>query len=49
MEYEALIARMILALEMGASRLTAKPDSQLVTHQVYRQYQAKEAQLIIYL
>lgn len=40
---------MILAMEIGASRLIAKSDSQLVTNQVSRQYKAKEPVLIKYL
>jgi len=38
-EYEALIAGMLFAKEMGARSLLAKSDSQLVTGQVTREYQ----------
>lgn len=48
-EYKALISCMILALEMGASRLKAKSDSQLVSNQVSGKYQAKESHLIKYM
>lgn len=48
-EYKALIANMILALEMGVTRLKAKSDSQLVANQIPCQYQAKEPQMIKYL
>ena len=41
-EYEALIAGMLLAKEMGAQSLLAKSDSQLVTGQVTGEYQAKD-------
>lgn len=37
-EYDTLIAGMILALEMGATRLKAKNDSQLVANQVSGHY-----------
>jgi len=48
-EYEALIAGMLLAKERGAQSLLAKSDSQLVTGQVTREYQAKEPQMVAYL
>lgn len=48
-EYETLIARMILALEIRASKLKAKSDSQLVANQISRKYQAKKPHLIRYL
>jgi len=48
-EYEALIARMLLAKEMGAKGLLAKSDSLLVTGQVTREYQAKDPQMATYL
>ena len=48
-EYEALIAVMLLAKEMGAQSLLAKSDSQLVTGQVIGEYQAKDAQMAAYL
>lgn len=47
-EYGASIVDMVLALEMGSSKLNAKRDSQLVTDKVSEQYQAKESQLIKY-
>lgn len=47
-EYKALIIDMILALEMRATRLKAKNDSQLVANQVLGQYQANEHMLIKY-
>jgi len=48
-EYEALIAGMLLAKEMGAKRLLAKSDSLLVTGQVTVEYQAKDPQMVAYL
>ncbi|XP_068486823.1 uncharacterized protein [Phaseolus vulgaris] len=48
-EYEALIAGMLLAKEMGAQSLLAKTDSQLVTGQVTGEYQAKDPQMDAYL
>lgn len=48
-EYEALITGMISTLEMRASRLKAKSDSQLVTNHVSRSCQAKVPQQIRYL
>jgi len=48
-EYEALIAGMLLAKEMGAQSLLAKSDSQLVTGQVTGEYQAKDPQMAAYL
>ena len=48
-EYEALIAGMLLAKEMGAQSLLAKSDSQLVTGQVTGEYQAKDPQMVAYL
>ncbi|XP_068497486.1 uncharacterized protein [Phaseolus vulgaris] len=48
-EYEALIARMLLAKEMRARSLIAKSDSQLVTGQVTGEYQAKDPQMAAYL
>jgi len=48
-EYEALIAGMLLAKEMGAQSLLAKSDSQLVTGQVTGEYQAKDPQMSAYL
>ena len=40
---------MVVALEMGASRLKAKSDYQLVANQVVGEYQAKEPLLIRYI
>lgn len=48
-EYGASTVDMVLALEMGSSKLKAKSDSQLVVDQVSEQYQAKESQLIKYM
>jgi len=48
-EYEALIAEMLLAKEMGARRLMAKTDSLLVTGQVTGEFQAKDPQMATYL
>ncbi|XP_027935092.1 uncharacterized protein LOC114190415 [Vigna unguiculata] len=48
-EYEALIAGMLLAKEMGVSRLLVKSDSALVTGQVKGEFQARVPQLAKYL
>jgi len=48
-EYEALIAGMLLAKEMGARGLLAKSDYLLVTGQVTGEYQAKDPQMAAYL
>ena len=48
-EYEALIAGMLLAKEMGAQSLLVKSDSQLVTRQVTGEYQAKDPHMAAYL
>ena len=48
-EYEALIAGMLLAKEMGAKSLMVKSDSLLVTGQVIGEYQAKDPQMVAYL
>jgi len=48
-EYEALIAGMLFAKEMGAQSLLAKSDSQLVTGQVTGEYQAKDPQTAAYM
>jgi ribonuclease HI len=48
-EYEALIAGMTLAQEMGAENLRAKSDSQLITSQISGEYQTKDSQLSRYL
>jgi len=44
-KYEALIAGMLLAKEMGAKGLLAKSDNLLVTGE----YQAKDPQMVAYL
>jgi len=41
-EYEALIAGMLLAKELGAQSLLVKSDSLLVTGKVIGEYQAKD-------
>ena len=48
-EYEALIAGILLAKEMGARVLMAKSDSLLVTGQVTGEFQAKDPQMAGYL
>ncbi|XP_020202547.1 uncharacterized protein LOC109788270 [Cajanus cajan] len=48
-EYEALLAGMTLAKEMGATSLSARSDSQLITRQVVGTFQAKDPQLAKYL
>jgi len=48
-KYEALIAGMLLAKEMGAKSLLAKSDSLLLTGQVMGEYQAKDPQMAAYL
>jgi len=48
-EYEALIAGMLLAKEMGARSLVAKSDSLLVTGPVTGEYQATDPQMDAYL
>ncbi|XP_068498197.1 uncharacterized protein [Phaseolus vulgaris] len=48
-EYEALIAGMLLAKEMGAKSLLTKSDSLLVTGQVMGEYQAKDPKMAPYL
>ncbi|XP_068500591.1 uncharacterized protein [Phaseolus vulgaris] len=48
-EYEAPITGMLLAKEMRAWSLLAKSDSQLVTGQVTREYQANDPQMAAYL
>jgi len=48
-EYEALIAGMLLAKEMGGRSLLAKSDSLLVTGRVTGEYQAKDPQMAAYL
>ena len=48
-EYEALIAGMLLAKEMGAQNLLVKSDSQLIMGQVSGEFQAKDPQMAAYL
>ena len=48
-EYEALIADILLAKEMGAKVLMAKSDSLLVTRQVTGDFQDKDPQMAAYL
>ena len=48
-EYEALIAGLNLALEMGVKNLTVKTDSQLVSSQILGDYQARDGCLSKYL
>ncbi|XP_068504510.1 uncharacterized protein [Phaseolus vulgaris] len=48
-EFEALIAGILLAKEMGAKVLVAKSDSLLVTGQVTGEFQAKDPQMAAYL
>ncbi|GKB49806.1 reverse transcriptase domain-containing protein, partial [Tanacetum coccineum] len=48
-EYEALIARLRIAEEMGVKNLQANVDSRLVANQVNGTYIAKEAYMIRYL
>ena len=48
-KYEALIAGMLLAKEMGVQSLVVKSDSQLVTGQVIGEYHAKDPQMEAYL
>jgi len=48
-EYEALVAGLLLAKEMGAQSLLVKNDSLLVTGQVMGGYQVKDPQMALYL
>ncbi|XP_057418949.1 uncharacterized protein LOC130713175 [Lotus japonicus] len=48
-EYEALIAGLRLAIELGVQKLFIKGDSQLVVKQVNGEYQVKDPQLSKYL
>jgi ribonuclease HI len=48
-EYEALIAGMTLAQEMGAENLREKSDSQFIKSQITGEYQTKDFQLVKYL
>ncbi|XP_020963435.1 uncharacterized protein LOC110265035 [Arachis ipaensis] len=48
-EYEALLGGLVLAREVGATRLEVCSDSQVVTAQVNRSYQARDSLLQKYL
>jgi len=48
-EYEALVAGMLLAKELGTRSLLVKSDSLLITRQVTGEYQAKDPQMASYL
>ncbi|GJR53206.1 reverse transcriptase domain-containing protein [Tanacetum coccineum] len=48
-EYEALMAGLRIAEQMGVQNLTAKVDSRLVANQINRTYVAKEQSMIQYL
>lgn len=48
-EYEELIQGIMLTSEMGAKRLAAYSDSQLVVEQVNGNYKAKEPSMVKYL
>jgi len=48
-EYEALLAGMCLAIEVGVKDLEAKSDSQMVFGQVTGSFQTKDPQLLMYL
>ena len=48
-EYEALIAKMLLAKEMGVTNLLVKSDSALVVMQLKGEFQARDPQLAKYL
>jgi len=48
-EYEALVAGLLLARELGARSLMVKSDLLLVTGQVTGEYQAKDPQMASYL
>ncbi|XP_068477236.1 uncharacterized protein [Phaseolus vulgaris] len=48
-EYEALIAGILFAKEMGVKVLMAKSDSLLITGQVTGEFQAKDPQMAAYL
>ncbi|XP_014493263.1 uncharacterized protein LOC106755592 [Vigna radiata var. radiata] len=47
-KYEALIAGLALALDMGAQSLTCRTDSQLVVGQMMGEFQVKDDQLLRY-
>ena len=48
-EYEALLASLTVARELGAQFLAIKSDSQLIVKQVARSYQAKGDNMSAYL
>ncbi|XP_031281105.1 uncharacterized protein LOC116139573 [Pistacia vera] len=48
-EYEALLAGLSLAREIGAKRLEVKSDSQLVVNQLQGMYQARDSKMTSYL
>ncbi|XP_072058250.1 uncharacterized protein [Arachis hypogaea] len=48
-EYEALLGGLILAQEVGATRMEVCSDSQVITSQVNRSYQARDSLLQKYL
>ncbi|CAL9023425.1 unnamed protein product, partial [Prunus brigantina] len=48
-EYEALLAGLRLAKEMGARQIQIFSDSQLVVHQVIQDFTAKDASMTPYL
>ena len=48
-EYEAVIAGMLLAKEMGAQNLLVKSDSHLITGQVSGEFLAEDPQMAAYL
>lgn len=48
-KYEALLARMRLAVDMGVRKLVVRSDSQLVTKQVAGNFQARDPHMAKYL
>lgn len=48
-EYEALIAGLGLALELGVRNMIVNIDSQLIIHQFYGEFQVKEPRMLPYL
>lgn len=48
-EYEALIAGLQIARKLGAKKIQAFGDSQLIVNQVNRTYEAKDATMKRYL
>ncbi|XP_031252577.1 uncharacterized protein LOC116110509, partial [Pistacia vera] len=48
-EYEALLAKLRLAREMGSTAISIHSDSMLVVNQILGEYQAKEENMISYL